>query len=104
VIFAQTKITTDNLLNQHYARIARLRFDSGYTSYIEVLDAERSLFNAELSQAQTKGILFQALVNLCKATGGGWVMEAGRMGNRSLRKPSDLSTRHHHHQKLNLKN
>jgi len=27
-----------------YARFARLRFDNGYTSYIEVLDAERSLF------------------------------------------------------------
>ena len=55
-----------------YKRIASLRFDNGYTSYIEVLDAERSLFNAELAQAQTKGALFQALVNLYKATGGGW--------------------------------
>ena len=55
-----------------YKRIASLRFDNGYTSYIEVLDAERSLFNAELAQAQTKGALFQALVNLNKATGGGW--------------------------------
>jgi len=73
-IEAQRVITLRN-----YARIARLRFDSGYTSYIEVLDAERSLFDAELFHAQTKGILFQALVNLYKAIGGGWVMEAGRM-------------------------
>jgi multidrug efflux system outer membrane protein len=58
-----------------YARIARLRFDNGYTSYIEVLDSERSLFNAELSRAQTKGVLFQALVNLYKAMGGGWTIE-----------------------------
>ncbi len=64
---------------RNYARIARLRFDSGYTSYIEVLDAERSLFGAELFQAQTKGILFQALVNLYKAIGGGWVTEADRL-------------------------
>ena len=64
---------------RNYARIARLRFDSGYTSYIEVLDAERSLFNAELSLAQTKGALFQALVTLYKAMGGGWVVEAARM-------------------------
>ena len=55
-----------------YKHIARLRFDNGYTSYIEVLDAERSLFNAEMTSAQTKGALFQALVNLYKATGGGW--------------------------------
>jgi len=53
-----------------------LRFDNGYTSYIELLDAERSLFNAELSQAQTKGSLFQALVNLFKAMWGGWGLEA----------------------------
>ena len=64
---------------RHYARIARLRFDNGYTSYIEVLDAERSLFNAELSQAGTKGLLFQALVSLYKAMGGGWVVEADRL-------------------------
>jgi multidrug efflux system outer membrane protein len=68
---------------RNYARIARLRFDNGYTSYIEVLDAERSLFNAELSQAQTKGVLFQALVNLYKAMGGGWVVEADHMTTRT---------------------
>ncbi|HET6460076.1 MAG TPA: efflux transporter outer membrane subunit [Syntrophales bacterium] len=68
--------------NQHveslvtYAHFARLRFDNGYTSYIEVLDAERSLFNAELARAQTKGVLFQALVTLYNAMGGGWIIEA----------------------------
>jgi multidrug efflux system outer membrane protein len=61
---------------REYARIARLRYENGYTSYIEVLDAERSLFNAELQYAQTQGVLFQALVNLYKAMGGGWVVEA----------------------------
>jgi multidrug efflux system outer membrane protein len=55
------------------------RHVNGYTSYIEVLDAERSLFNAELAQAQTKGVYFQALVNLYNAIGGGWVLEADRL-------------------------
>lgn len=64
---------------RNYARLARLRFDNGYTSYIEVLDAERGLFNAELAMAQTKGALFQALVDLYKTMGGGWVVEADRM-------------------------
>ena len=64
---------------RNYARIARLRFDSGYTSYIEVLDAERSLFGAELFHAQTKGVLFQALVSLYKAIGGGWVVQADHL-------------------------
>ena len=62
-----------------YARIARLRFDEGYTSYIEVLDAERSLFNVELSYTQTHGDLFRALINLYKAMGGGWIVMADRM-------------------------
>ena len=62
-----------------YARIARLRYENGYTSYIEVLDAERSLFNAELQYAQTQGLLFQSLVNLYKAVGGGWVIEADKL-------------------------
>jgi len=62
-----------------YARLARLRYDSGYTSYIEVLDAERSLFNAELSYTQTQGTVFTSLVALYKAMGGGWVVTADRM-------------------------
>jgi len=62
-----------------YARVARLRFDEGYTSCIEVLDAERSLFNAQIEYAQSQGILFQSLVNLYKAMGGGWVTEADKM-------------------------
>lgn len=61
---------------RHYARLARLRFEGGYTSYLEVLDAERSLFNAELSHAQTQNDVIQALINTYKAMGGGWVTEA----------------------------
>lgn len=71
-----------------YAYFARLRYENGYTSYIEVLDAERSLFNAELSYTQTKGSLFQALVNAYKAMGGGWVNEADKMVSDSGRPAS----------------
>jgi multidrug efflux system outer membrane protein len=62
-----------------YARTARLRYDNGYTSYIEVLDAGQSLFSAELSSVQTKGGLFQAMINLYKAMGGGWIAAAADM-------------------------
>jgi len=62
-----------------YARTARLRYDNGYTSYIEVLDAEQSLFSAELGYVQTQGGLFQALINLYKAMGGGWIVAAEQM-------------------------
>ncbi len=70
----------DSLRN--YARIARLRYDNGYTSYIEVLDAERSLFSAELSYTQTQGALFQAVMNLYKAMGGGWQAAAALAAER----------------------
>jgi multidrug efflux system outer membrane protein len=59
-----------------YLELARLRYDEGYTSYIEVLDAERNLFNAQLSYAQTQGIVLVSLANLYKAMGGGWVTRA----------------------------
>jgi len=62
-----------------YAYLARLRYDNGYTSYIEVLDAERSLFNAQLQLAQTQGQLYFALINLYKALGGGWVDDAEKL-------------------------
>jgi len=62
-----------------YSEIARLRYDNGYTSFIEVLDAERSLFNAQLQFTQTQQTQFQAMVNLYKAMGGGWVAEAEKM-------------------------
>ena len=67
----------DSLRN--YARLARLRYDNGLTSYLEVTDAETKLFNAELQYAQSQGQLFFALINVYKSMGGGWVVEADRM-------------------------
>jgi outer membrane protein, multidrug efflux system len=65
-----------------YAYLARLRYDNGYTSYIEVLDSERSLFQAQLQLVQTQGQLYVALINLYKALGGGWVNEADKLTPR----------------------
>lgn len=59
-----------------YARLAKLRYDNGYTSYLELLDAQRSLFNAELDYTRTQGDVFQSLVNIYRAMGGGWVVIA----------------------------
>jgi multidrug efflux system outer membrane protein len=64
---------------RRYLELARLRYDNGYTSYIEVLDAERNLYSAEVAYSQTQGTVFVSLVNLYKAMGGGWVAEAERM-------------------------
>ena len=48
------------------------RYSGGITNYLEVLDGQRSLFNAELTLAQDRGNEYQGLVQLYKALGGGW--------------------------------
>ncbi|CAD6516798.1 efflux transporter outer membrane subunit [Paraburkholderia metrosideri] len=75
-----------------YARLARLRYEGGYTSYIEVLDAERSLFNAQLSYTQTQGAQLTSFVNLYKAMGGGWVVEAEKLSVPPAAAPMPAST------------
>ncbi len=53
-------------------RLARLRYDGGVSNYLEVLDAQRSLFSSELTLAQTNRDQLVALINLYRALGGGW--------------------------------
>jgi outer membrane protein, multidrug efflux system len=59
-----------------YSRLANLRYDNGYSGYLEVLDAERGLFSAELDYTQAKSDTYSALVDLYKSMGGGWVVDA----------------------------
>ena len=54
------------------ASLARLRYDNGYSAYLEVLDAERSLFQAELNLASARSDRLSAVVAVCMALGGGW--------------------------------
>ncbi|MEF8734400.1 MAG: efflux transporter outer membrane subunit [Candidatus Accumulibacter meliphilus] len=68
---------------EQYSATARLRYDNGYSSYIEVIDAERSLFNVQLQYTQTQQTQFQAMINLYLAMGGGWVNEANKLTGTS---------------------
>jgi outer membrane protein, multidrug efflux system len=56
-----------------YARLSRLRFDNGVSSYVEVLVAENDLFSAELTAVNTQAERYSQLINVYKAMGGGWV-------------------------------
>lgn len=58
---------------REYLRLARLRYDNGYTNYLEVLDAQRNLLNVQLSLVQSRSNGLQAMITLYKAFGGGWV-------------------------------
>ena len=62
-----------------YVRLAKIRYDNGYSSYIEVLDAQRSLFAVELGYAQTQARVYTSLVNIYKAMGGGWIEAADEL-------------------------
>jgi outer membrane protein TolC len=53
-------------------RLADLRYKNGVASYLDVLDAQRSLFATEQSVAQIALARQQAEVALYKALGGGW--------------------------------
>jgi outer membrane protein TolC len=53
-------------------RIARNRYREGYASYLEELDAQRTLFTAEQTVAQLRADLLTVHVNLFRALGGGW--------------------------------
>ena len=52
--------------------LAELRYRGGVASYLEVLDAQRSLFNAELEEIQSMNDHLVTLIRLYKALGGGW--------------------------------
>ncbi|HEY3277675.1 MAG TPA: efflux transporter outer membrane subunit [Syntrophorhabdaceae bacterium] len=64
---------------REYARLARLKYVGGYTSYLEVLYSETQLFPAELSLVQARASTLIAVSNIYKAMGGGWVTAADEM-------------------------
>jgi len=52
--------------------VAQRRYQRGISSYLDVLDVQRSLFDAELSLTQRERQYLAATVQLYKALGGGW--------------------------------
>jgi hypothetical protein len=62
---------------QEAAQLARLRFDSGVTDFLIVLDAECEVLNNSDHLAQAQTDTATALVSVCRALGGRWAA-AGR--------------------------
>ena len=52
--------------------LADLRYKGGRGSYLDVLTAQRSLYDAELALARTRRTQLVSVVQLYKALGGGW--------------------------------
>ena len=57
------------------ARLSWIRYDGGLTSYLEVLDLQRSSFSSQLKASETLRLQLTSTVRLYQALGGGWVAE-----------------------------
>ena len=57
---------------QETDRLSNLRYRGGLDSFLQVLDAERNLFQGELDLAQLKQQELAQIVELYRALGGGW--------------------------------
>lgn len=57
-------------------RIARLRYEAGQIGYLDVLDAQRSLNEAQLAAIGVRQARLSTSVALFKALGGGWKADA----------------------------
>jgi multidrug efflux system outer membrane protein len=56
------------------AKLSRARYDGGQTGYLEVLETERSMFNAELDASTAWRLQLASYIYLYKAMGGGWIL------------------------------
>jgi multidrug efflux system outer membrane protein len=68
--------------SQGAAELSRSRYDRGFTSYLEVLESERSLFSVELQHSEVQAAYNNAYVRLYKALGGGWITRQEAEGSR----------------------
>jgi outer membrane protein, multidrug efflux system len=53
-------------------RLATQRYEAGYSAYLEVLDAQRTLNDAQLALVRNRQSLLTFTVDLMNALGGGW--------------------------------
>jgi len=70
--------------------LSRQRYTHGVTSYLELLEAQRSAFDAELQLSAAKQAYLNAYVRLYKALGGGWITpaEADRVSHEAVPGPA----------------
>lgn len=76
--------------NRIALNLAQQRYQSGIANFLDVLDAERTLQQTELSLADSTAAVSTDLVALYKALGGGWQSQTSDAGgSASQRQPQD---------------
>jgi NodT family efflux transporter outer membrane factor (OMF) lipoprotein len=58
--------------NRRALELANIRYEKGLSNYLEVLDAQRSLYSSEDALVQSRSTVNTNVVALYKALGGGW--------------------------------
>ncbi|MEP7084781.1 MAG: efflux transporter outer membrane subunit [Betaproteobacteria bacterium] len=71
-IAAEGDLTAAVLAARDALRIAQVRYTAGYSAYLDVLDAQRNVNDAELALARNRQAQLVYTVDLIKAVGGGW--------------------------------
>lgn len=70
---SQTERTGELVLsNDRIATMTRALYRSGLSDYLDVIDAERSLYQSQMSHVNLVVQQYINYVTLCKALGGGW--------------------------------
>jgi multidrug efflux system outer membrane protein len=59
-----------------YYNLSNIRYEEGATSYLEVLDAERNLFDSELGYVQSRSVMLKSVVGIFRSLAGGWLDKA----------------------------
>ena len=57
---------------QNALDLSNARYEGGWTSFVEVIIQQRSLFDAQLSASETLQLQLASIVDLYRALGGGW--------------------------------
>lgn len=59
------------------AELSWIRYEDGVTSYLEVLESQRALFDSQLATSETQQLALGSVVDLYAALGGGWQVREG---------------------------
>ncbi|WP_233838064.1 efflux transporter outer membrane subunit [Paraburkholderia sp. ZP32-5] len=73
ILEAQTSTQNDAVkASQRAADLSRVQYEEGAVNYLDVIDAQRTVLQAQRIAVQLQGVQAASTVNLIRALGGGW--------------------------------
>jgi len=68
--------------------LSKVRYEEGYSAYINQLDAIRQLFDAQVELTSARAATFKSAIDLYLAMGGGWIVAEEKSANLPKPKPA----------------